>query len=167
MVLGAAERAPCQGLVEAIKKRFGRVSTARTRLGFAAAWTCALVAAEAKSLDAVRIAKALQGFELPPEVVLMPNPPFYRAGQNQLIPTLYVGSAQASGEAPDDVFKVTRVVNGADIAGTVEESGCRDEVAGVKRPRAARFRRPSTLLIDMSADSSHISPRRTLRGDAP
>ena len=50
---------------------------------------------------------------------------YARMGQNQLIPTLYVGSAQASGEALDDVFKVTRVVNGADIAGTVEESGCR------------------------------------------
>jgi branched-chain amino acid transport system substrate-binding protein len=62
---------------------------------------------------------------LPPEVGLMPKAPFYRAGQNQLVPTLYVGSAQASGEAPDDFFKVTSVVNGADIAGTVEESGCK------------------------------------------
>jgi branched-chain amino acid transport system substrate-binding protein len=110
---------------DAIKKRAGRVPTARTWLGFAAAWTCALAAAEAKSLDAVRMAKALQGFELPPEVGLMPKAPFYRAGQNQLVPTLYVGSAQASGEAPDDFFKVTSVVNGADIAGTVEESGCK------------------------------------------
>jgi branched-chain amino acid transport system substrate-binding protein len=110
---------------DAIKKRTGRVPTARTWLGFAAAWTCALAAAEAKSLDAVRMAKALQGFELPPEVGLMPKAPFYRADQNQLLPTLYVGSAQASGEAPDDLFKVTSVVDGANIARTVEESGCR------------------------------------------
>jgi branched-chain amino acid transport system substrate-binding protein len=110
---------------EAIKTRAGRVPTARTWLGFAAAWTCALAAAKAKSLDAVQMAQALQGFELPPEVGLMPKTPFYRAGQNQLIPTLYVGSAQASGDAPDDLFKLTRIVNGADIAGTVEESGCR------------------------------------------
>jgi hypothetical protein len=33
------------------------------------------------------------------------------AGQNQLIATLYVGSAQASGDEPDDLFKVTSVVN--------------------------------------------------------
>ncbi len=56
---------------------------------------------------------------------LTPNAAFYRAGQNQLIATLYVGNAQASGDAPDDLFKVTNVVNGADVAGTVEESGCK------------------------------------------
>jgi branched-chain amino acid transport system substrate-binding protein len=71
------------------------------------------------------MAKALQGFELPPEVGLMPKPPFYRPGQNQLISTLYVGDAQANGEAPDDCFEVTRIINGADVAGTVEVSGCK------------------------------------------
>jgi branched-chain amino acid transport system substrate-binding protein len=111
--------------VDAIKKRTGRVPTARTWFGFASAWTCALAAAKAKSLDAVAMAKALQGFELPPEIGLMPKAPFYRAGQNQLIPTLYVGSAQPSGDGPDDLFEVTSVVNGSDVAGTVEESGCK------------------------------------------
>ena len=70
------------------------------------------------------MARALQGFKLPPEVGLMPNAPFYRPGQNQLIPTLYVGDAQASGEVPEDYFKVSSVVNGTDVAGTVEDSGC-------------------------------------------
>jgi branched-chain amino acid transport system substrate-binding protein len=110
---------------DAVKKRAGRVPTARTWLGFAAAWTCALAATKAKSLDAVQMAKALQGLELPPEVGLMPNAPFYRAGQNQLIPTLYVGNAQATGDAPDDLFKVTSIVNCAEVAGTLEESGCK------------------------------------------
>ena len=71
------------------------------------------------------MAKALQGFELPPEIGLSPNPAFYRAGQNQLIATLFVGAAQPSGDEPDDLFKVTSVVNGADVAGTVEDSGCK------------------------------------------
>jgi branched-chain amino acid transport system substrate-binding protein len=110
---------------DAIKKRSGHMPTARTWLGFAAAWTCALAANKAQSLDAMQMATALQGFELPPEVGLMPNAPFYRLGQNQLIPTLYVGEAQASGEALDDYFKVTSIVNGADVAGTVEDSGCK------------------------------------------
>jgi branched-chain amino acid transport system substrate-binding protein len=99
--------------------------TARTWLGFAAAWTCTLAANKAQSVDAVEMARALQGFELPPEVGLMPKPPFYRPGQNQLIPILYVGDAQASGEAPDDYCKVISIVNGADVAGTVEDSGCK------------------------------------------
>jgi branched-chain amino acid transport system substrate-binding protein len=111
--------------VETVKKRTGRVPTARTWFGLVSVWTCALAAAKAGSLDAVAMGKALQGFALPPEVALMPNAPFYRAGQNQLIGTLYVGAAQASGDEPDDLFKVTDLVKGADVAGSVEESGCK------------------------------------------
>jgi branched-chain amino acid transport system substrate-binding protein len=111
--------------VETVKKQTGRVPTARTWFGLVSVWTCALAAAEAKSLDAVAMAKALQGFQLPPEIALSPNPAIYRAGQNQLIASLFVGTAQASGDAPDDLFKVTNVVNGADIATKVEESGCK------------------------------------------
>jgi branched-chain amino acid transport system substrate-binding protein len=112
--------------VAAIKKKTGRVPTARTWFGFVSGWTCALAANHAKSLDAVKMAKALQGFKLPPEIALMPDGAFYRAGQNQLIPNLYVGNAQAKGPAgPDDLFHVTSVVKGADIAGTLEETGCK------------------------------------------
>jgi branched-chain amino acid transport system substrate-binding protein len=111
--------------VEFVKKRTGRMPTARHWFGLVSVWTCALAAAKAKSLDAIAMAKALQDMELPPEIALSPNRAFYRAGQNQLIATLFVGNAQASGDAPDDLFKVTNVVNGADIASTVEESGCK------------------------------------------
>jgi branched-chain amino acid transport system substrate-binding protein len=111
--------------VEAVKKRTGRVPTARTWFGYVSTWTCALAAQNAKSLKAIDMAKALQDFHLPPEIALGPNPAFYRAGQNQLIASLFVGIAQASGSAPDDLFKVIKVVNGADVAGTVEESGCK------------------------------------------
>ena len=111
--------------VDLVKKRTGRVPTARTWFGFVSVWTCALAAANAKSLDAMAMAKALQGFALPPEIALSPNPAFYRAGQNQLITTLFVGNAQPSGDEPEDLFKVTSLVNGADVAGTVEESGCK------------------------------------------
>jgi branched-chain amino acid transport system substrate-binding protein len=111
--------------VETIKQRTGKAPSARTWFGFVSGWTCALAAASAKSLDAVAMAKALQGFELPPEVALSPNKAFYRAGQNQFIASLFVGNAQASGDTADDLFHVTRVINGADIMGTLEESGCK------------------------------------------
>jgi len=111
--------------VAAIKKKTGRVPTARTWFGFVSTWTCALAANTAKSLDAVKMAKALQGLKLPPEIALMPNGAFYRAGQNQLIGDLYVGNAQATGSAPDDLFHVTKVVKGTDVAGTLEETGCK------------------------------------------
>ena len=54
------------------------------------------------------MAKACEGFKLPPEIALMPNKPFYRAGDNQLMPTLYVGHAQEKGTAPEDLFEVDR-----------------------------------------------------------
>jgi branched-chain amino acid transport system substrate-binding protein len=84
-----------------------------------------LGAAEAKSLEAVKIAKALQGYHLPPEVALMPDGAYFREGQNQLIPDLFVGNAQSGGPGgPEDLFKVTEVVKGIDVAGTLEETGC-------------------------------------------
>ncbi len=111
--------------VDAIKKKTGRVPTARTWFGFAAVWACALAANTAKSLETVKMAKALQDLHLPPEVALMPDGAFFRAGQNQLIPNLYVGHAQAKGSAEDDLFKVTDLVKGIDAAGTLAESGCK------------------------------------------
>jgi branched-chain amino acid transport system substrate-binding protein len=111
--------------VEAVKKRAGRVPTARNWFGYVSAWTCALAVAKANSLKAADMAKALQDYHLPPEIALGPNPAFYRAGQNQLLASLFVGQAQAQGSAPDDLFEVTRVVDGAKAAGTLEESGCK------------------------------------------
>ena len=111
--------------VDAIKKKSGRVPTARTWFGFASTWTCALAANTAKSLEAVKMAKALQDFPLPPEIALMPDGAAFRAGQNQLIPNLFVGIAQAQGAAEDDLFKVTQLVKGKDVAGTLESTGCK------------------------------------------
>jgi branched-chain amino acid transport system substrate-binding protein len=111
--------------VEATKKRTGGVPTARTWFGYVSVWTCALAAAKANSLKALDMAKALQGFQLPPEIALGPNPAVYRAGQNQLMASLFVGNAQPRGVGPDDLFKVTSVIRASDVAGTVEESGCK------------------------------------------
>ncbi len=109
----------------AIMKKTDRVPTARHWFGYVATWTCALGAEAAKSTEGVKVAKALQDFHLPPEIALMPDGAFYRAGQNQLIGDLFVGTAQAQGSAPDDLFKVQQVVKGIDVAGTLEESGCK------------------------------------------
>jgi branched-chain amino acid transport system substrate-binding protein len=113
-------------VAEIRKKSGGHVPTARTWFGFAAIHTCALAAAQAKTLDAEKMAKAMQGFKLPPEVALMPDAPFFRAGQGQLIPDLYVGHAQSKGtDDPEDLFVVDEVVKGSEVAGTLEETGCK------------------------------------------
>ena len=111
--------------VAAIKKRSGgKGPTARHWFGYVATWTCALVANREKTLDAMKLAKALEDFKLPPEVALMPNDPFYRAGDHQLMPTLYVGHAVAQGAEPDDLFQVDERVKGVDAALSVAETGC-------------------------------------------
>lgn len=108
------------------KRTGGKVPTARTWFGYASVWSCALAAQQAKAIDAKKMAKAMQGFKLPPEVSLMPDGAFYRAGQNQLIPDLYVGHAQSKGASdPEDLFIVEEVVKGEKIAGTLEETGCK------------------------------------------
>ncbi|AIY42109.1 Branched-chain amino acid ABC transporter [Collimonas arenae] len=110
--------------VAVIKKRAGRVPTARHWFGYVAVWTVALVANQEKTLDAVKLAKALEGFKLPPEVGLMPDTPFYRAGDHQLMPNLYVGHAVEKGSAPEDLFHVDSVVKGSEAALPVSQTGC-------------------------------------------
>ena len=110
--------------VAAIRKKTGRVPTARHWFGYVSVWTCALIANELKTLDAVRLAKGLENFKLPPEVALMPDTPFYRGGDHQLMPDLYVGHAVAKGPQPDDLFHVDEIVKGIDAAPPVTETGC-------------------------------------------
>ncbi|WP_211473592.1 ABC transporter substrate-binding protein [Collimonas humicola] len=110
--------------VAAIKKKTGRVPTARHWFGYVSAWTLALVANQEKTLDAVKLAKALEGFKLPPEVALMPDTPFFRAGDHQLMPNLYVGHAVEKGALPEDLFHVDAVVKGVDVALPVAQTGC-------------------------------------------
>ena len=110
--------------VAAIRKKTGKVPSARHWFGYVATWTCALIANQQKTLDAVTLAHALEGFKLPPEVALMPNQPFYRAGDHQLMPSLFVGNAVSQPAQPDDLFHVDEVVKGTDVALPVEETGC-------------------------------------------
>ncbi|MDE3029148.1 MAG: ABC transporter substrate-binding protein, partial [Paracoccaceae bacterium] len=115
-------------VAEVRKRSGGHVPTARTWFGYAAIHTCALAAAQAKSLDAVKMARAMQGFKLPPEIALMPDGAFYRAGQNQLIPDLFVGHAQSNGKSdPEDLFVVEQVVKGAEISPTLAETMCKQD----------------------------------------
>lgn len=110
--------------VEGIRKKAGRVPTARHWFGYVAVNTIALVANQEKTLDPVKLAKALEGFRLPPEVGLMPDTPFYRAGDHQLMPDLYVGHAVAQGPVQDDLFHVDSIVKGVDAAPPVAQTGC-------------------------------------------
>lgn len=111
--------------VDAIKKKTGSVPTARTWFGHTAIRACALAANKAKSLEPVKMARALDGFTLPPDVALQPYPATYRANQHLLIGTLWAGHAQAKGSTPDDLFHIDVTIESKTIAPSIEESGCK------------------------------------------
>ncbi len=114
-------------VAEVRKRSGGKVPTARTWFGYTAVHTCKLAAEKAKSVEPLKLAKAMQGLVLPPEVALMPNNPYYREGDNQLMPTLFVGHSQPApaGGDPEDLFAVTQLVKGDQVALPLDQTGCK------------------------------------------
>jgi branched-chain amino acid transport system substrate-binding protein len=110
----------------AIKQRTGQSATARNWFGYVSVYTPALIANQEKTLDAVKLSRALEGFKLPPDVALQPGSPAYRAGDHELMSTVLAGEAHApKGDNPDDMFTVQSLVPGDQVAAPVEETGCK------------------------------------------
>ncbi len=108
------------------KRSGGKVPTARTWFGYTSMMTYALVANREKTLDGPKLASALGGFELPPEVKLQPNKCYYRKGDHQLMTSAFVGQAVAKGKSgdPEDLFEVDSVVPGDTTSPPESETGC-------------------------------------------
>jgi branched-chain amino acid transport system substrate-binding protein len=111
--------------VDKIKRRTGHVPTAHHWFAYAGLYTYALNANSQKTLDARKIAKAIEGYTLPPEVALQSHALTYRAGDHQLMTQLYVGTAKAGEKGSEDLFDITDTVLGADVAAPVEQTGCK------------------------------------------
>ena len=109
----------------AMKKLTGGAATARNWFGYASVQTLAVIANQEKTLDAPKLAKALSGFKLPPEIALQPAAPEYRAGDHQLMSTVFVGEAHPPQGDPDNMFTIKSPVPGQKAAGPVEETGCK------------------------------------------
>jgi branched-chain amino acid transport system substrate-binding protein len=109
-----------------VRKRTNAAPTARTWFGYTCAYTYALIANQEKTLDAVKLAHALEGFTLPPEIAMQPNKAYFRAEDHQLMTSLYVGKAKAEGGTTgDDLFDVANVVAGDKAAPPASETGCK------------------------------------------
>jgi branched-chain amino acid transport system substrate-binding protein len=108
-----------------IKQRTGRVATARNWFGFVSVYTVALIANQENTLDPVKLARALSGFKLPPEIALQPNVPEYRAGDHELMSTIFVGEAHLPKGGSDNLFTVEELAPGLKVAGPVEDTGCK------------------------------------------
>src|SRR5665213_3463941 len=103
----------------------GKVPTARTWLGYTSMMTYALVANREKTLDGVKLARALGDFELPADVKLQPNKVYYRKGDHQLMTTSFVGQALKQGKSdPEDLFQVDSLVAGDKTSPPETETGC-------------------------------------------
>ena len=111
----------------AMKQRTGQQASARNWFGYVSVKTAALAANQAKSLDAVKLARVLSDFKLPPEVALQPGSPRFRSGDHELMSSVFVGQAHRPEGDPDNMFTVQDLVPGEKAAGPVEEAGCKLE----------------------------------------
>jgi branched-chain amino acid transport system substrate-binding protein len=109
----------------AMKKETGGAATARNWFGYASVQTVALIANQEKTVDAPKLATALAGFTLPPQVALQPGGPAYRAGDHELMSTVFVGEAHPPKGDKDNVFTVKNLVPGEKAAGPVQDTGCK------------------------------------------
>ena len=109
----------------AMKKATGGAATARNWFGYVSVQTLALIANQEKTLEAPKLAAALAGFRLPPEVALQPGAPAYRAGDHELMSTVFVGEVHPPKGDPDNMFTVRNPVPGEIAAGPVEDTGCK------------------------------------------
>ena len=108
-----------------IEQRTGRVATARNWFGFVSVYTAALIANQENTLDPVKLARALSGFKLPPEIALQPEVPEYRVGDHELMSTIFVGEAHPPKGDPDNLFTAEELAPGLKVAGPVEDAGCK------------------------------------------
>jgi branched-chain amino acid transport system substrate-binding protein len=113
-----------KAFVAKMKKATGQTPSARNWFGYVSVQTFALIANQEKTVDGVKLAHALQGFKLPPEVALQPNQPDYRPGDHELMSTVFAGEAHDAKGDPDNMFTVHAKVPGEKAAGPVAETGC-------------------------------------------
>ncbi len=111
--------------VAGMRKAVGKTPTARHWFGYVAVQSVRLGAEKAKTLDGPKLSLAMEGLELPPEVALQPGKVFYRAGDHELMPNIFVGDVHPPKGEPDDVFTANALVPGEQAAGSVADTGCK------------------------------------------
>jgi branched-chain amino acid transport system substrate-binding protein len=112
--------------VASYRKMFtdGSYPSARTWFGYAGMHSLALGVAKAKSLQATKVARALEGLELPPEVKLQPNRVYFRAADHQLMSGEFPGEVLQNGSYPS-LFKVSEIIAGDKTALPAAQTGCK------------------------------------------
>jgi branched-chain amino acid transport system substrate-binding protein len=110
--------------VERYRKLYAKTPSARSWFGYVAMHTIAMATAKANSLDSMKVARAIEGMQLPPDLALGPYPVAYRAGDHQLLITEFVGEVNGKGTYPY-LFEVQETTPGPQLAKSPEEKGCK------------------------------------------
>jgi branched-chain amino acid transport system substrate-binding protein len=102
-----------------------KTPSARDWFGYVSLHTVRVAAERAKSLEGPKLAKVMEDMELPPEVALQAGSVRYRAGDHELMPSVFIGQVHPPKAGPDDVFSIEAAIPGAEAAGPVEDTGCK------------------------------------------
>jgi branched-chain amino acid transport system substrate-binding protein len=102
----------------------GLYPSQRSWFGYASVHALALAATQAKSVNAMQVAKALEGLTLPPEIALQPGAPTFRPEDHQLLLGMFPGEVNQTGTYPN-LMNIYDYVPGASIALPPEQTGCK------------------------------------------
>ncbi len=111
---------------QAIMKTYNKpAASARNWFGWCAIHATKIAAEKAKSLDAVKMAKALEDEPLPDDVKCQNGTVVFRAGDHQLMSNIFVGTPHpAEGGNPANLVTVQDIVPGEKADMSVAETGC-------------------------------------------
>jgi branched-chain amino acid transport system substrate-binding protein len=101
----------------------GLYPSQRSWFGYVSVHAIALGCEKANSTDSVKVAKALEGLVLPPEIALQPGAPVFRPEDHQLMLGMFPGSVNQQGTYPH-LMNIFDYVPGASIAQAPSETGC-------------------------------------------
>jgi branched-chain amino acid transport system substrate-binding protein len=102
----------------------GKYPSQRSWFGYASVHALALGCEKAGTTDSVKVAQALEGLVLPPEVALQPGAPVFRPEDHQLMLGMFPGSVNQTGTYPH-LMNIFGYVPGASIAQPPSETGCK------------------------------------------
>jgi branched-chain amino acid transport system substrate-binding protein len=114
-----------KAFVDAVRKATGKTATARHWFSYVAIHSFALAANQEKTVDGLKLAHALEGLKLPPEIALEPGQPSYRAGDHELMAAVFAGDAHDAEGNPDNMFTVRSILPGEKAAAPMSETGCK------------------------------------------
>jgi branched-chain amino acid transport system substrate-binding protein len=101
----------------------GKYPSQRSWFGYVSVHALALATEKAGSTDSVKVAKALEGLVLPPEIALQPGAPAFRAEDHQLMLGMFPGEVIQTGTYPN-LMHIYDVIPGASLALPVSATGC-------------------------------------------